>query len=263
MKQEHLLEVQRNKNLLLWGFVVVLVLLTIWSAFETGFSIPSLFSGATQAVSFIMYDLFPPDFSVLVSLIPPALDTIYMSFVAMVIGAIIATGLAFLAAATTSPHPSVQIFMRGFSSLFRNIPVFIWAIVLTASFGLGVLVGTLSLIIVSVGALTRAFAEVLEEIDMGQLEAVKATGANYFQVLAQGVMPQFLPGFFGWTLYMLEINVRASTIIGMVGGGGLGFVIQSNIKLFQYGQVCMGVILILFIVLMTEWLTNQIRERII
>ncbi|WP_231686991.1 ABC transporter permease subunit [Bacillus sp. JCM 19034] len=171
--------------------------------------------------------------------------------------------LGFFSSSNNIPHPAVQIFMRGFSSLFRNIPVFIWAILLTASFGLGVLVGTLSLVIVSVGALTRAFAEVLEEIDMGQLEAVKATGANYFQAIAQGVIPQFLPGFFGWSLYMLEINVRASTIIGMVGGGGLGFVIQSNIKLFQYGEVCMGIILILAIVLLTEWITNQIRERII
>lgn len=86
--------------------------------------------------------------------------------------------------------------MRGYSSLFRNIPVLIWAILLTASFGLGTLVGTISLIMVSVGVLTRAFAEVLEEIDEGQIEAIRSTGANYFKVLAQGVLPQCLPGFF-------------------------------------------------------------------
>jgi phosphonate transport system permease protein len=263
MNPEHLQQIQKQKRMQVWVLIVAIFAVTVWSASETGFSFATLMSGSQEAASFIFSDLLPPDFSVLASLINPALDTIYMSFVAMVIGALVAAVLAVLVAATTSPHPALQLFMRGFSSLFRNIPVFIWAILLTASFGLGVLVGTLSLIMVSVGALTRAFAEVLEEIDEGQLEAVRATGANYFQVLAQGVLPQFLPGFFGWSLYMLEINVRASTIIGMVGGGGLGFVIQSNIKLFQYGQVSMGILLILIIVLLTEWITNQIRERII
>ncbi|WP_209121623.1 phosphonate ABC transporter, permease protein PhnE [Alkalihalobacillus sp. BA299] len=263
MKTEHLENIRKQKKMQVWLFVVAILAVTVWSAKETGFSLITLSSGSQEAFMFIFTDLLPPDFSVLSSLISPALDTIYMSFVAMIIGAIIAAVLAVLTAKTTSPHPALPMMMRGFSSLFRNIPVFIWAILLTASFGLGVLVGTLSLIIVSVGALTRAFAEVLEEIDLGQLEAVRATGASYTQVLAQGVLPQFLPGFLGWSLYMLEINVRASTIIGMVGGGGLGFVIQSNIKLFQYGQVCMGILLILVIVLATEWLTSRVRERII
>jgi len=254
---------RKIKKLQTWLIVLGIVVITIWSGIETDFSFESLIFGSREAATFVFTDLLPPDFTVITGLIKPALDTIYMSFVAMVIGAVIAAFLSVFTAATTSPHPALQVFMRAYSSLFRNIPVLIWTILLTASFGLGALVGTLSLIMVSVGVLTRAFAEVLEEIDEGQVEAIRATGANYFKVLAQGVLPQFSPGFFGWSLYMLEINVRASTIIGMVGGGGLGFVIQSNIKLFQYGQVSMAIILVLVIVLLTEWLTNQIRERII
>src|SRR5206468_4361101 len=108
------------------------------------------------------------------------------------------------------------------------------AIILVAAYGLGPLVGTLALVISALGNLIRAYAEVLEEIDMAQVEAVRATGAKYLQVLAQAVWPQFWTGFIAWSLYQLELNIRSSTIIGMVGGGGLGFVIQNGLKLFQF-----------------------------
>lgn len=263
MSEKHLLEIRKQKRFQVILFFVAIIALSVWSAYGTNFSIPRLFEGTVNLISFIVFDFFPPDFSFISSLIGPTLETIYMSFVAMVLGSMIAVFLAIFAAATTSPHPVVQVLVRAFSSLFRNIPVLIWTILLSAAFGLGTLVGTIALIIVSIGALTRAFAEILEEIDMKQVEAIRATGASYFQVLSQGVMPQFMPGFVGWTLYMLEMNIRASTIIGMVGGGGLGFVIQTQIKLFQYEQVSMAVLLTLILVLITEWLTSQVRERVI
>ncbi|WP_208592211.1 phosphonate ABC transporter, permease protein PhnE [Gracilibacillus suaedae] len=263
MSEKQLLQVRKQKRLQVFLFFAAMLALSVWSAISTGFSFSGLFTGTVDSTKFIIFDLFPPDFSYIASLVEPALETIYMSFVAMVIGAIVAAFLAIFASATTAPHPIVQVAVRAFSSLFRNIPVLIWTILLAAAYGLGTLVGTIALIMVSTGALTRAFAEILEEIDMGQVEAVRATGASYGQVLAQGVLPQFLPGFFGWSLYMLEINIRASTIIGMVGGGGLGFVIQTQIKLFQYEQVSMAVLLTLVLVLIMEWITNQIRERII
>ncbi|MGP4040097.1 phosphonate ABC transporter, permease protein PhnE [Gracilibacillus sp. D59] len=263
MNQKHLDDIRKQKRLQIVLFLVGLLAISVWSGASTGFSFGRLIEGTATSAEFIVFDLLPPDLTMLAGLIKPALETIYMSFVAMVVGAAIALCLSIFASATTSPHPIVQVSIRAFSSLFRNIPVLIWTILLAAAYGIGTLVGTIALIMVSTGALTRAFAEVLEEINMGQVEAVRATGASYWQVLAQGVFPQFLPGFFGWSLYMLEINVRASTIIGMVGGGGLGFVIQSQIKLFQYEQVSMAVLLTLVIVLLTEFITNQVRERII
>ncbi|MNC13884.1 Phosphate-import permease protein PhnE [compost metagenome] len=243
-------------------FFIVLLALVIWSSIGAEFSLSALFTGVGESVRFIFLDFLPPDFSSLPKLLEPAMQTIYMSVVAMVIGSIVAGLLSFFAAATTSPHPYLQVFVRAATSLFRNIPVVIWTILLVAAFGLGTIVGTMSLILISIGMLTRSFAEVLEEIDMGQVEAVRAAGGSYFQVLSQAVIPQFMPGFIGWSLYNFEINVRASTIVGMVGGGGLGFILQSNLKLFQYQKASMAVLLVLVIVLVVETITNRVRERI-
>ncbi|MDQ6420240.1 phosphonate ABC transporter, permease protein PhnE [Paenibacillus sp. LHD-117] len=263
IKGEQLQKIRKAKRNQLILFLVLLLGLCIWSAVGTGFSGSALFGGIGDGARFLFEDLLPPDAASFPGLIQPALDTIYMSFVAMFIGSIIAGFLSIFAAATTSPHPAIQIGLRAFSAMFRNIPVIIWTILLVASFGLGNLVGTLSLVIVSVGMLIRCYAESLEEIDMGQVEALRAAGASYWQVIGQAVLPQFLPSFVGWSLFNLEVNVRASTIVGMVGGGGLGFAIQSGIKLFQYKEVSMAVLLVLVIVLATEFMTNRIRERII
>ncbi|WP_178023785.1 phosphonate ABC transporter, permease protein PhnE [uncultured Paenibacillus sp.] len=253
-------QTKRNQTIV---FLVLLGGLTAWSAIGTNFNPVELWDGLGNGAKFLFVDLLPPNTSKFPGLVSPALDTIYMSFVAMVVGSLIAGFLALFAAATTSPNSALRILVRGLSALLRNIPVMIWTILFVASFGLGNLVGMMSLLLVSVGMLVRCYADSLEEIDMGQVEALRATGAGYWAVLTQAVLPQFMPSFIGWSLFNLEINVRASTIVGMVGGGGLGFAIQSGIKLFQYKEVSMGIILVLIIVLGTEFLTGRIRRRLI
>jgi phosphonate transport system permease protein len=243
--------------------VALIIGLTIWSAIGTDFSLYEVFQGSGLIFQFIFIDLLPPDVLTAGSLIGAALETIYMGIVGMVIGAIIALFLGFMAAETTSPHITIQVATRAFNSVLRNIPGLIWALLLVASYGIGTTVGTLALIISSVGLLSRAFADALEEVNKGQIEAVKATGASYFQVLFRAVFPQFFPSFAAWSLYMLEINIRASTIIGMVGGGGIGFAIQKGLKLFQYKEVSMAILMVLVLILGTEFLTSKIRERII
>lgn len=261
--EDRLRELQRQKKQQSMMIAAAILAITIWSAIETKFSFVELFTGGSEILRFILFDFLPPDFSRIHNLLGPAMDTIYISFVAMVVGAFISMILAFFAAATTAPHKAIQVAVRAFSSVMRNIPTLIWAILLVFAYGLGTTVGCLALIITSIGTLTRAYAEILEEIDMGQVEAVRATGASYFQVLGQAVMPQFMPGFIGWSLYKLELNIRASTIIGMVGGGGLGYAIQKGIKLFQYQEVSLAILMVIVIVVMTEWTTSKIRGRIL
>lgn len=260
---DHLEELLRQKKRQSWMIAIAIVAITVWSAWQTGFSLIAVVMGTEEIFRFIAYDFFPPDFSSLGKLIGPALDTIYISFVAMVVGALLSMVLAFFAAATTSPSRAVQAAVRALCSVLRNIPTLIWGILLVAAYGLGTLVGTLALIFTSIGTLTRAYAEILEEIDMGPVEAVRSAGASYFQVLGQAVFPQFMPGFIGWSLYKLELNVRASTLIGMVGGGGLGFAIQNGLKLFQFKQVCLAIIMVIVLILVTEWMTSKLRERIL
>lgn len=255
--------VRRQKRVQTATLAVLIVALVVWSAVETRFNVMSLFGGMGEIFKLVFGDFLPPHPEALSGLIEPALDTIYMSVVGMVVGSVISGVLAFFAAATTTPHRSVLIVVRGFASVLRNIPALIWALMLAYAYGLGTLVGTLAIVIFSVGTLTRTFAEVLEEIDQGQVEAVKATGANFFQVLGQAVMPQFLPGFVAWSMYKLELNIRASAIVGMVGGGGLGFYIQNGLKLFQFKDVSMAILVMLALIVVTEFVTNKIREKVI
>jgi phosphonate transport system permease protein len=263
MMEARIKQLQTQKRLNTIMIAVGVIALSIWSAYGTEFSLSYLISGSGEIFKFIVFDFLPPDWSALESLWRPAMETLYMSFFAMVVGAVMSGVLAFFAAATTAPNRFIQTIVRAFCSILRNIPTLIWALLLVFAYGLGTTVGCIALIFTSIGTLTRAYAEVLEEIDLGQVEAVRATGATYFQVLGQAVVPQFMPGFIGWSLYKLELNVRASTIVGMVGGGGLGYVIQRDIKLFQYAEVSMAIILVIVLVFATEWITSKIRERII
>jgi len=256
-------DLQKRKKRQIWLAAAGIVLITMWSARETDFSVVSVVRGFGEIVRFIGQDFFPPDFSAFRSLIGPAVNTICISFVAMVVGAVLSLLLSFFAAATTCPYRWLQASVRAVCSVLRNIPALIWALLLVAAYGLGTLVGTLALILTSVGTLTRAYAEILEEIDMGQVEAVRATGASWPQVIAHAVLPQFFPGFVGWSLYKLELNMRASTLIGMVGGGGLGFSIQKGLKLFQFQEVCVAILMVIVLVLTTEFITGKLRERLI
>lgn len=253
----------KQKRRQTWMIFIAILAITVWSAWATEFSFFEVFIGVEEIIRFIFVDFLPPDFSTFKRLIGPALDTIYISFVAMVVGAFLSMILAFFAAATTSPSRTIQVAVRAFCSILRNIPTLIWGILLVAAYGLGTLVGTLALIFTAIGTLTRAYAEILEEIDMGPVEAARSTGASYLQVLGQAVFPQFMPGFIGWSLYKLELNVRASTLIGMVGGGGLGFAIQNGLKLFQFKEVSLAIIMVIVLVFVTEWMTSKLRERII
>jgi len=261
--EAQLQRIRRQKRVQVITLAVLIIALVLWSAIETQFNVGTLFSGAGEIFKLVFGDFLPPNPDSLSNLIEPALDTIYMSVVGMVVGSILSAVLAFFAAATTTPHRSVLIVVRGFASVLRNIPALIWALLLAYAYGLGTLVGTLAIVIFSVGTLTRTFAEVLEEIDQGQVEALKAAGANYFQVLGQAVMPQFMPGFIAWSMYKLELNIRASAIVGMVGGGGLGFYIQNGLKLFQFRSVSMAILVMLALIVVTEFFTNKIREKVI
>jgi phosphonate transport system permease protein len=261
MKQPQ--RIKKQKNVQLISFFAILVVLLVWSINETGFQMGKLYNGIGETFSFIFTDLFPPDFSSLGSLIQPALDTIYMSFVAMVLSATLAFFLSFFAAYNLSPHPVLQYIVRGVSSFLQSIPALVWVLVLVAAYGLGLIAGTIALVLSGTGLLTRSFAEILEEIDMGPVDAIRSTGASWPQVIGQAVVPQVLPGMIGWSLYKFDLNIREAAVIGMVGGGGIGFAMQKSLKLFQYKEAAMAIVIIFVLITAIEYLTTKVRMRLL
>lgn len=245
------------------SLIIFLLVVVVWSMWQTNFNPIIAFSSLNDCFVYIWNEFLPPDFSSLSILIQPLLDTIYMSFVAMVVSVIISFFFAFFASSKTTPHESLQYVFRGLASVLRTVPSLVWVILLVGSVGLGTLAGTLALILAGVGMLTRSFAEIMDGIEEGQMEALYAAGATWWQVMFQCVLPQFIPGMTAWSLYMFDVNIRDSSIIGMVGGGGIGFAIDQNLRLFQFKTVSMAIFLVLLLVLGIEYITKKLRERIL
>lgn len=237
--------------------------ITLWSATTTGFSLTSIASGLYEIYRFIVYEMFSVNPEILMQLVEPSLSTIIMSYVAVMASIAVAFVLAFFASASTSPHPWLQIVTRGFATGLRTIPDMVWVMLVVPAYGIGVTAGTIALFISGTGLLTRSFAEVLEAIDTDKLNALKAAGANWIQIMGRGVMPQFLPGLASWSLFGFDTNIRSSAIIGMVGGGGLGFAIQSGLKLYRFDVVTMAILEMAVLFIVIDYITDRIRRCII
>lgn len=162
----------------------------------------------------------------------------------------------------TNKFKSLRVLCRATISILRNIPFIIWGALLVYIFGLGGIVGVLALIVVTIGFLSKSYAESIDEIAGDKLEALRANGASYLQIVAHGIIPQFVPSWIHWTLFAFEINVRASVVLGLVGAGGIGVLIDTNINLFKYGEALTIIGVVVSIILITELITNMIRRRI-
>ena len=163
----------------------------------------------------------------------------------------------------TTPHPIIRWGMRGIVSFFRNIPFLVWASLLVVLFGVGVIPDLFALLLFGTSFLSRVYAESIEELGDGPNEAMLASGASYVQTIQHGIFPSFLPSYFYWTLFMFEINIRASAILGLVGAGGLGTMIKQTMDLFQYRETAMAVVLLVLLIVTIERWTHAVRERLI
>ncbi|MFA9560012.1 phosphonate ABC transporter, permease protein PhnE [Evansella sp. AB-rgal1] len=265
-KTNLLSELKRRKKALLFNKVMIwslLAFLVVWSWIGTNFSLSFLYTGITNITVFIFTNLLPPDFSAIPRYINPALQTLYMSYVGMVISVVLSLFFGVMAAKNTSFHPALAFASRSVITFIRAVPAIIIGMIFVVALGLGPLAGTLALGIGGVGILGKAFADILEEIDKGQVEAIRATGASWFQIMGQGVWPQFKTGFVAWSLYKMDLNIREAAVLGIIGAGGIGYTLQGNINLFQYKQASVGILMIFALILIVEFTTAKIREKIL
>jgi len=243
-----------------WIGIVLVIVAAVVTGIASKFDPEEAVTVLPGVFDFIVTDFLPPAPKAIPSIIEPLLDTMYMAVVSTVSGAFLSLFLALLCASPTAPHPLARTAIRAFCSLLRNIPSLAWALILVPAFGIGKLVGLIALFIGSIGTMTRFFTEAIEEIDRGGMEAIRSTGGSYWQTLYCGVIPQVTPSLVSWTLYNLELNIRSSTVIGMVGGGGIGLYIQSTVKLFRYDYAAMAILMVAVLVVLLEYLSKKIRE---
>jgi phosphonate transport system permease protein len=240
------------------GLVVASSAYTAWVSGE------ALTSSKTYRNLFeIVAEMLPPDPKAIPRLGRPLLETAVMSVMATGLSAVIAVPLAFLAARSTSPHLVVAAAVKGLLSALRTIPELIVAIIFVASVGFGLLAGILALAVCSTGMLGKFFAEAIEKADPGMAEAVASCGGSRLHVLVFGIVPQVLAHAVDYTIYRWEHNFRASTVVGMVGAGGIGFEIVAALRLMQYREVSAMLLVVFVVVQFVDGFGGQIRSRLL
>lgn len=207
--------------------------------------------------------MVPPKWSYMDVLWRPVWDTINIATLGTLMAIVIAFPIAFLAARNTTPHTSIRAVALLVIVSSRSINSLIWALMLVAIIGPGVFAGVLAIGLRSIGFCAKLLYEAIEEIEPTQVEAIETTGASGGQKLVYGVVPQILPTFAGITVFRWDINIRESTVLGLVGAGGIGLQLDASISTLAWTQVSLILIVILATVIVSEWVSARVRHAII
>ena len=203
--------------------------------------------------------MFPPNFERWALLLEGLIESLQIAVLATFFGVLLSLPLGLLAAGNMTPA-IVRVPVRIFIALCRSFHPVIVAIVFVKAVGFGALAGVLALIIASIGFIGKLFAEAIEEISLKQVEAVRATGASFLNVIIFGVMPQVMARFIGFSLYQLDSNLRNSTMVGIVGAGGIGGTLFAAFKRFDYDFVSAILLAIIATIMAAEVFSGRLRK---
>ncbi len=240
--------------------ILVAVILIIVAMALTGLLDPRRFADAWPAIKQLSSEMFPPDFRRCQSWFRPLADTLAMSVAGTALAVSLSLPLALLAAHNTTPNPFVYRATRAFLNLLRSIPELIMGIIFVAMVGFGALPGVLAVGLHSVGMIGKFFAESIEHVDPKPIEAARATGASPLQVVFHAILPQAMPQLADTTIYRWEYNFRASTVLGAVGAGGIGFELIAALRVLEYAQVSAILICILICVTVVDGMGGTLRN---
>jgi len=190
-------------------------------------------------------------------------ETIFMSIAATTLAAMFSLFLGLMGSQTTKVNNILSRFARLIASFSRNIPVVAWSLILLLSFGQNSLTGFLALFVGTLGFLTRAFIETIDEANHSAIEALQATGATYWQIISKAVIPQSLPQMLSWILFMIETNIRSATLVGILTGTGIGNTFDMFYKTLNYNAVALVTLTIVTTVIVIEIISNGIRRIIL
>jgi phosphonate transport system permease protein len=195
------------------------------------------------------------------------IETIFIGMMATFFGVIFALPVSFFAARNLMSATPITLviyyLVRGILNIIRSIEPLIWAIIAVIVVGLGPFAGIMALVFHSVAALGKLYSEAIESIDPGPIEAIQATGASWIQTVMYAVIPQIVPPFVAFTIYRWDINIRMSTVIGFVGGGGIGYLLLQYIRLLDYRSAGMAVWFIAITVAILDYVSAEIRARFV
>ena len=221
-----------------------------------------LVSDSSKYFGDILSRMLPPDFSNLSELIYAMFETIEIAFLGTFIAIVLSIPLGLFSARNLAPNYFVYLICKTIVIFFRAIPEFIIAMILVIAIGFGAMPGVLALGLHTMGFLAKFYAEDIEHINKGPIDALKSSGATKSQIISFGVIPQILPSFVANNLYILDRNIRMATMLGIVGAGGIGYELQSSFRMFEYEKVSAIIILIFITIFIIDHLSSFIRSKI-
>ncbi len=206
--------------------------------------------------------MIPPDLSVLGNALRGAIETIQIAVVGTAVAAVLALPMGFAAARNAAP-PWLFYWARSLLNAFRAVDTLVYALFFVAAVGLGPFPGVLAVMVYTATVLAKLYSEAIEAIEPGPVEAVRATGATTLQVLRWGVLPQLVPQFLSFTLYRFETNIRAAAVLGFVGAGGIGFYIQTYLRLLNYPAAATVLLVLIGLVMIVDFASSRLRARLV
>lgn len=250
------------RNWWLWiAAIVFLIAMTWWSLVGIGFSLVELICNLPGGAR-LLQESWPPDVAFLPRLFDPFLETLHIAIIGTVVGAILAVPVAVLAARNLTLGPLIWFADRNFMNVLRTLPDLFWAMLFATAVGFGPVAGALALSVFTIAVVSKLWSESLESIDMSMTEAVRSVGGTWLQMVQFGAIPQALQHYVSYVLYAFELNVRASMVLGLVGAGGIGMILETQRANFEYERVTMIILAVLMAVLIIEEISEAIRKRL-
>ena len=243
-----------------WSIVLSVAAYLVYATAAVDINPQRFVRGMPRAWDFLRL-MFPPDFSRGELLTTGVLESLQMAVFSTAIGSVLSIPIAIGGAINVAPR-YIYIVCRGWISLSRTFPEVIIAIFFVKAFGFGPFAGMLTLVVASTGFVGKMLAEDIEDIDRGQVEAIQATGASWSKTILYAVFPQVMPRLVGLVIYRLDINLRESTIIGIVGAGGIGGALFNSFLRYEYDFSLAILLVIILLVLIAEYASGEIRNRV-
>lgn len=240
--------------------LLALAAYTLWACTQLGLTWDRVVHGLGEGGR-LLGRMVPPNFERWQLLLEGLLESLQIAVLASALGIIISLPLGVLAARNLAPF-WISAPVRAVIAVCRSLHYVIVAILFVKAIGFGALAGTAALVVASVGFIAKLFAEAIEEISMKQVEAIRATGAGVMKVLAYAVLPQVASRFIGFCLYQLDSNLRNSTLVGIVGAGGIGGTLFAAFKRFDYDFVCAILLSIIALIFLAEIISGRVRAAL-
>lgn len=249
--------IQLTKNI---GIFIFIILVYIWALQGLEIDVKLITNSWPYMIDFISR-LWPPDLTVLDVAIKALIETIQMSLWGTTLGAIFSIPIALASAHNIAPQ-WLQWLANFLQNAVRSIPSMVLGLLFVAATGLGAPAGTLALSIYTVGYLAKFYQEAIESVEVRSLESLEVIGASPLQIAQYGILPQILPLILGYTLWMFEYNIRAASVLGVVGAGGIGFELASYMRGFEYQKGTTMMLVLLIVVTVIDGLSSKLRRKL-